>query len=73
MSHKLFQMLTTSDERLPATNEQMAVGIFRSNLDTEAQPTAEVDNSDHSLQWMAGRIGQHIHDPYESYEEVASS
>ena len=27
-----------------------------SNLDTEAQPTAEVDNSDYSLQWTAGRI-----------------
>jgi uncharacterized glyoxalase superfamily metalloenzyme YdcJ len=60
------------EDFLPAS----AAGIFRSNLDTDAQ-TAEAaeaaDNAEYSLDWMAGQIGHHIHDPYELYEKVASS
>jgi uncharacterized glyoxalase superfamily metalloenzyme YdcJ len=57
------------EDFLPAS----AAGIFRSNLDTDTQAAAEEDNSDYSLDWMAGQIGRHIHDPYELYEKVASS
>jgi uncharacterized glyoxalase superfamily metalloenzyme YdcJ len=57
------------EDFLPAS----AAGIFRSNLDADAQAAEEADNSDYSLQWMAGQIGHHIHDPYELYEKVASS
>jgi uncharacterized glyoxalase superfamily metalloenzyme YdcJ len=57
------------EDFLPAS----AAGIFRSNLDSDAQPTTKVDNSDYSVDWLAGRIGHHIHDPYELYEKVASS
>ena len=31
-----------------------------------------VDNSVYSLDWLAGQIGHHIHDPYELYEKAAS-
>jgi uncharacterized glyoxalase superfamily metalloenzyme YdcJ len=60
------------EDFLPAS----AAGIFRSNLDTDMRKTADEedqDNSDYSLDWMAGQIGHHIHDPYELYEKVASS
>lgn len=57
------------EDFLPAS----AAGIFRSNLDSDAQAADEDDNSDYSLRWMAGEIGHHIHDPYELYEKVASS
>jgi uncharacterized glyoxalase superfamily metalloenzyme YdcJ len=57
------------EDFLPAS----AAGIFRSNLDTDAEPAAAADNSDYSLAWLAGQIGRHIHDPYELYEKVASS
>lgn len=50
-----------------------AAGIFRSNLDTDTQAAEAADNSEYSLEWMAGQIGHHIHDPYELYEKVASS
>ena len=57
------------EDFLPAS----AAGIFRSNLDTDAQAAEATDNSDYSLSWLAGRIGHHIHDPYDLYEKVASS
>jgi uncharacterized glyoxalase superfamily metalloenzyme YdcJ len=57
------------EDFLPAS----AAGIFRSNLDTDPQPAEAADNSDYSLNWLAGQIGHHIHDPYELYEKVASS
>jgi uncharacterized glyoxalase superfamily metalloenzyme YdcJ len=50
-----------------------AAGIFRSNLDTDTQAAEAADNAEYSLDWMAGQIGHHIHDPYELYEKVASS
>ena len=57
------------EDFLPAS----AAGIFRSNLDTDAQAANTADISDCSIEWMAGQIGHHIHDPYELYEKVASS
>ena len=60
------------EDFLPAS----AAGIFRSNLDTDAQKSAgeeDRDNPVYNANWMAGQIGQHIHDPYELYEKVASS
>ncbi|QZT63619.1 2-oxoadipate dioxygenase/decarboxylase family protein [Mycolicibacterium austroafricanum] len=57
------------EDFLPAS----AAGIFRSNLDTDAVAGAGGDTTDYSLDWMAGQIGHHIHDPYDLYEKVASS
>ena len=59
------------EDFLPAS----AAGIFRSNLDTDAQKAeCEEDRvQDYTVDWMAGQIGHHIHDPYELYEKVASS
>jgi uncharacterized glyoxalase superfamily metalloenzyme YdcJ len=59
------------EDFLPAS----AAGIFRSNLDTDAQKAdGEEDRDwDYTADWMAGQIGHHIHDPYELYEKVASS
>ena len=57
------------EDFLPAS----AAGIFRSNLDTDTQAAEAADNSEYSLAWLAGRLGHHIHDPYELYEKVASS
>jgi uncharacterized glyoxalase superfamily metalloenzyme YdcJ len=59
------------EDFLPAS----AAGIFRSNLDTDAQKAdGEGDrNWDYNADWMAGQIGHHIHDPYELYEKVATS
>ena len=35
-------------------------------------PTVDArDESDYSLDWMAGAIGHHIHDPYDLYEKAA--
>ena len=59
------------EDFLPAS----AAGIFRSNLDTDAQKAAgeeDRDTPDYNADWMAGQIGHHIHDPYELYEKVAS-
>lgn len=50
-----------------------AAGIFRSNLDTDTRAAHAVDNSEYSLDWLAGQIGHHVHDPHELYEKVASS
>jgi hypothetical protein len=44
----------------------------RSNLDADAEALTAADDSDHNLDWMAGAIGHHIHDPYELYEKAAS-
>jgi uncharacterized glyoxalase superfamily metalloenzyme YdcJ len=57
------------EDFLPAS----AAGIFRSNLDSDTQAADAADNAEYSLDWMAGQIGHHIHDPYELYEKVASS
>jgi uncharacterized glyoxalase superfamily metalloenzyme YdcJ len=59
------------EDFLPAS----AAGIFRSNLDTDAQKAdgEEDRNWDYNADWMAGQIGHHIHDPYELYEKVATS
>jgi uncharacterized glyoxalase superfamily metalloenzyme YdcJ len=59
------------EDFLPAS----AAGIFRSNLDTDAQKAdgEEDQDWDYTADWMAGQIGHHIHDPYELYEKVASS
>jgi len=59
----------TYEDFLPAS----AAGIFRSNLDTGTPAADAVDNSVYSLDWLAGQIGHHIHDPYELYEKAASS
>lgn len=56
------------EDFLPAS----AAGIFRSNLDFDAQAADEADSCHYSLNWMAGQIGHHIHDPYELYEKAAS-
>jgi uncharacterized glyoxalase superfamily metalloenzyme YdcJ len=55
------------EDFLPAS----AAGIFRSNLDTDAEAADVADASDYSLDWMAGAIGHHIHDPYDLYEKAA--
>ncbi len=57
------------EDFLPAS----AAGIFRSNLDRDAPATGGPDETQYSRQWMADRIGHHIHDPYELYEKVACS
>jgi uncharacterized glyoxalase superfamily metalloenzyme YdcJ len=49
-----------------------AAGIFRSNLDTDGTAVVAPDESDYSLDWMAGSIGHHVHDPYDLYEKAAS-
>jgi uncharacterized glyoxalase superfamily metalloenzyme YdcJ len=56
------------EDFLPAS----AAGIFRSNLDSEASPVGAGDDSGYGLDWMAGAIGHHIHDPYDLYEKAAS-
>jgi uncharacterized glyoxalase superfamily metalloenzyme YdcJ len=56
------------EDFLPAS----AAGIFRSNLDTDTEVVEAADNPEYGLDWMAGQIGHHIHDPYELYEKVAS-
>jgi uncharacterized glyoxalase superfamily metalloenzyme YdcJ len=57
------------EDFLPAS----AAGIFRSNLDTDTQAAEAADNAEYSLDWMAGQIAHHIHNPYDLYEKVASS
>ncbi|HKV20654.1 MAG TPA: DUF1338 family protein [Mycobacterium sp.] len=59
------------EDFLPAS----AAGIFRSNLDTDAQRAdCEEDRTqEYTVDWMAGQIGHHIHNPYELYEKVASA
>ena len=57
------------EDFLPAS----AAGIFRSNLDGDSTAAEGTDQSPYSLDWMAGQIGHHIHDPYHLYEKVACS
>jgi len=56
------------EDFLPAS----AAGIFRSNLDTDGAVVVAPDESHYSLDWMAGSIGHHVHDPYDLYEKAAS-
>jgi uncharacterized glyoxalase superfamily metalloenzyme YdcJ len=56
------------EDFLPAS----AAGIFRSNLDADSEAADVADNSDYSLDWMAGAIGHHVHDPYDLYEKATS-
>ncbi|MFI5509528.1 2-oxoadipate dioxygenase/decarboxylase family protein [Mycobacterium sp. NPDC051804] len=56
------------EDFLPAS----AAGIFRSNLDSDGESDDTTDGCHYSLNWMAGQIGHHIHDPYELYEKAAS-
>ena len=37
-----------------------------------ALPSSTPDESHYSLDWMAGAIGHHVHDPYDLYEKAAS-
>lgn len=55
------------EDFLPAS----AAGIFRSNLDGDAH-VGSGEAADYSIDWMAGAIGHHIHDPYDLYEKAAS-
>jgi uncharacterized glyoxalase superfamily metalloenzyme YdcJ len=50
-----------------------AAGIFRSNLDADTAAVRAEDTSGYSLDWLAGAIGQHVHDPYDLYEKAAAS
>jgi uncharacterized glyoxalase superfamily metalloenzyme YdcJ len=54
------------EDFLPAS----AAGIFRSNLDRDTEAADTVDESGYSVDWMAGAIGHHIHDPYALYEKA---
>ena len=56
------------EDFLPAS----AAGIFRSNLDSDTAAAAGGDETSYSQDWLAGRIGRHVHDPYELYEKAAS-
>lgn len=54
------------EDFLPAS----AAGIFRSNLDRDTQAADVADDSGYSVDWMAGAIDRHIHDPYVLYESL---
>jgi len=50
-----------------------AARIFRSNADADADADADIrsaDENDYSMDWLAGAIGHHIHDPYALYEKA---
>lgn len=49
-----------------------AAGIFRSNLDGDTVAVEADDRSGYSMDWLAGAIGQYLHDPYDLYEKAAS-
>jgi uncharacterized glyoxalase superfamily metalloenzyme YdcJ len=49
-----------------------AAGIFRSNLDADADSFGGPAGTHYSLDWMAGVIGHHIHDPYALYEKAST-
>ncbi|BBZ10213.1 2-oxoadipate dioxygenase/decarboxylase [Mycobacterium branderi] len=57
------------EDFLPAS----AAGIFRSNLDRDASTCDASDDSGYSMDWMAGSIGRHIHDPYTLYDEETAA
>ena len=52
------------EDFLPAS----AAGIFRSNLDRDSKAGAAEHDSSYDIDWLAGAIGRHIHDPYALYE-----
>jgi uncharacterized glyoxalase superfamily metalloenzyme YdcJ len=57
------------EDFLPAS----AAGIFRSNLDADThigRSGAGQAGAVYTLDWMAGQIGHHIHDPYTLYEKA---
>ncbi|MGH3594526.1 MAG: 2-oxoadipate dioxygenase/decarboxylase family protein, partial [Mycobacterium sp.] len=54
------------EDFLPAS----AAGIFRSNLDGDAEAGDVADDSGYSIDWMAGAIGRVVHDPYALYESL---
>jgi uncharacterized glyoxalase superfamily metalloenzyme YdcJ len=54
------------EDFLPAS----AAGIFRSNLDRDTEANEVADDSGYTVEWMAGAIGRHIHDPYLLYESL---
>ncbi|OPX10140.1 VOC family protein [Mycobacterium sp. AT1] len=54
-----------------------AAGIFRSNLDAEpttprSGPSDAENEFTYDAAWLAGAIGQHVHDPYDLYEKAAA-
>lgn len=61
------------EDFLPAS----AAGIFRSNLDADADAEAGAENGDapddsgYDVQWLAASIGREIYDPYTLYEALA--
>jgi uncharacterized glyoxalase superfamily metalloenzyme YdcJ len=57
------------EDFLPAS----AAGIFGSNLDSDGDAIDAPDESDYSLDWLAGAICHHVHDPYDLYQKAASS
>lgn len=56
------------EDFLPAS----AAGIFRSNLDTDAQAADTEDDSGYGRDWMADAIGRELLDPYTLYEAARS-
>ncbi|MHA3023286.1 2-oxoadipate dioxygenase/decarboxylase [Mycobacterium sp. BMJ-28] len=59
------------EDFLPAS----AAGIFRSNVDEDVSVSDAVSDSatgDYSIDWLAGAIGQHLHNPYDLYQKAAS-
>lgn len=57
----------SSTDFLPAS----AAGIFRSNLDRDSQTGDGPDDAGYNVDWLAGAIGRHIHDPYALYDALA--
>lgn len=55
------------EDFLPAS----AAGIFRSNLDRDSQTGDGPDDAGYNVDWLAGAIGRHIHDPYALYDALA--
>lgn len=56
------------EDFLPAS----AAGIFRSNLDTDAETADAPDESGYDAHWLAGAIGRDIADPYALYQEACT-
>lgn len=56
------------EDFLPAS----AAGIFRSNLDTDAETADAPDESGYDARWLAGAIGRDIADPYALYQEACA-
>ncbi|BBY07458.1 2-oxoadipate dioxygenase/decarboxylase [Mycobacterium noviomagense] len=55
------------EDFLPAS----AAGIFRSNLDSDAEAAQVADDSGYSLGWLTAAIDRPIYDPYALYEASA--